>query len=124
MLWWQLSAGQLCGFATSKSIEKEFVVDIQFPVRDYGKRTLVVAALCDGYYGIDRSVTIPFTGERKGVVEIFVVLKEGQVPIRTFVHPDDLKLDDQPTLFQSMVGTVGGDVDEDFRSHSDDESTY
>lgn len=89
---------------------------------------MTVVAMCDSYAGVDTSVDVEFKG--KGVrdvcsasmamkllssaesvslpfrlrVHVRAAYTPEEKPREVFVHPDDVKLDEEPTLFQQMLG--------------------
>lgn len=89
---------------------------------------MTVVAMCDSYAGVDTSVDVEFkgTGARNTrsaskAMKRFLSAESGSLPFRptvhalaaytpeekpreVFVHPDDVKLDEEPTLFQQMLG--------------------
>eukprot|EP01071_Lankesteria_metandrocarpae_P009322 Lankesteria_metandrocarpae@DN5177_c5_g1_i3.p1 len=97
--WWIClfvkSSGALLTFATTKSRERVIKEKMQFMLKDVGKLELTLGCYCDSYSGIDvtTDVTIKVHSPR-------------EVKRQVYVHPEDESLDDQPTLFQSMMGQI------------------
>jgi len=60
--------------------------------------------MCDSYAGIDQSIDVEFT-----------VLNRNEASREVFVHPEDEALDNEPTLFQQIIGQT------DIYDSSDDE---
>lgn len=89
-------ADQLYGCKTTKALERETTIDVQFPVLQPGTKKLIIVALSDAYFGVDRNLQVEFTA-----------VSEGSAKRRLFVHPDDVALDTQPTLFQQVMGGQG-----------------
>eukprot|EP00922_Rhytidocystis_sp_ex-Travisia-forbesii_P008885 GHVS01012981.1.p1 GENE.GHVS01012981.1~~GHVS01012981.1.p1 ORF type:complete len:632 (-),score=114.26 GHVS01012981.1:103-1998(-) len=108
--WWTLlidkSDGRVLGFCCSKSCERVVVERVQFPVQRAGKHCLLVQSMCDSYAGMDVQTTVEYKA-----------LAEAEVNREVFVHPDDEALDNEPTLFQQMLGQL----EEDNTSDEDDE---
>ncbi|XP_026193906.1 dnaJ protein ERDJ2A [Cyclospora cayetanensis] len=89
------AGGRLINFVKSRNLERVVRENLQFRVGRPGKNTMTVVALCDSYAGVDASIDVDFrayTPEEK--------------PREVFVHPEDVKLDEEPTLFQQMLGDV------------------
>lgn len=100
------AGGRLVNFVKTRKPERVVKETLQFRVGRAGKNTMTVVAMCDSYAGVDTSVDVEFkayTPEEK--------------PREVFVHPDDVKLDEEPTLFQQMLGDVcvnSSDEEEEF----------
>mmetsp|Transcript_7145 Transcript_7145/g.15476 ORF Transcript_7145/g.15476 Transcript_7145/m.15476 type:complete len:666 (-) Transcript_7145:84-2081(-) len=69
---------------------------LRFQVSRPGKHSLVLHALCDSYAGLDQKVELNF-----------MAYQEHEVKREIFVHPEDVDLDQQPTLFQQFMGELG-----------------
>eukprot|EP01054_Gregarina_sp_Poly1_P009296 Gregarina_sp_Poly_1__9295@NODE_576_length_7467_cov_130_013649_g450_i0_p1_GENE_NODE_576_length_7467_cov_130_013649_g450_i0NODE_576_length_7467_cov_130_013649_g450_i0_p1_ORF_typecomplete_len621_score97_82Sec63/PF02889_16/7e48DnaJ/PF00226_31/2_2e19YMF19/PF02326_15/2_7YMF19/PF02326_15/8_7e02DUF3139/PF11337_8/2_5e03DUF3139/PF11337_8/0_65DUF3139/PF11337_8/1_2e03DUF4736/PF15883_5/9e02DUF4736/PF15883_5/1_3e02DUF4736/PF15883_5/11_NODE_576_length_7467_cov_130_013649_g450_i0491911 len=102
--------GQLMGFQTTKSVEKVVEVEVLFPVRSPGRKTLTIVAICDAYLMFQKVINAQY-----------VAKKEEEVKRKIFVHPEDLALDNVPTLLQTMIGG-GGNEDSSDSDESDDEN--
>jgi translocation protein SEC63 len=102
-VWWffviNSHNGRMLACERSKSAEKEVKASIMFRVVTAGKYKFTVKALCDSYLGFDQTYDLEFTANEP---------KQRDYK----VHPEDVKLDQVPTLFQQMMG-VGPDEDED-----------
>lgn len=98
----EAATGQLMGFQTAKSVEKSFEVEVLFPVRAPGQHGLTVVAICDAYVMLQKIVGAHYTAK-----------KEEELNRKVFVHPEDLALDNAPSLLQTMIGGVGGEETSD-----------
>ncbi|CAD7933494.1 unnamed protein product [Amoebophrya sp. A25] len=95
-----------------RSDERVIVEKMRFHVGRKGKHTLQVQAFCDSYQGIDQAGTVTFDALNPDDDESRFV----------YVHPEDEKLDEHPTLFQQLVGDMGpGDESEDEEDESGSE---
>ncbi|CAE8632805.1 unnamed protein product, partial [Polarella glacialis] len=74
-----------------------------------GKHSLAVHALCDSYSGLDQKVELNFNAST-----------EDEVKREIFVHPEDEELDLQPTLFQQLMGELGGDDESEEEEEQED----
>jgi len=68
---------------------------LQFQVSRPGKHSLVLHAVCDSYAGLDCKADLNFNA-----------LTDDEAKRENFSHPDDEDLDNQPTLFQQMMGEL------------------
>ncbi|CDJ40743.1 DnaJ domain-containing protein, putative [Eimeria tenella] len=100
------AGGRLINFLKSRNLERVVKESLQFRVGRPGKNVMTVVALCDSYTGVDATIDVEFrayTPEEK--------------PREVFVHPEDVKLDEEPTLFQQMLGDMcvnSSDEEEEF----------
>ncbi|CDJ50550.1 DnaJ domain-containing protein, putative [Eimeria brunetti] len=100
------AGGRLINFLKSRNLERVVKESLQFRVGRPGKNAMTVVASCDSYAGVDVTIDVEFrafTPEEK--------------PREVFVHPEDVKLDEEPTLFQQMLGDVcvnSSDEEEEF----------
>ncbi|KAL8426439.1 hypothetical protein Efla_005493 [Eimeria flavescens] len=100
------SGGRLINFVKSRNLERVVKETLQFRVGRPGKNTLTLVAVCDSYDGVDVSIDVDYH-----------VYTPEQKPREIFVHPEDVKLDEEPTLFQQMLGDVcvnSSDEEEEF----------
>jgi len=88
----------MVAFMRLKSPERVVEESVQVPIRKDGKHTYIVSAYCDSYAGIDRVETLNFTAHKADEVKREVV-----------VHPEDLALDNEPTLFEQVMGQMNAD---------------
>eukprot|EP01055_Gregarina_sp_Pseudo9_P005870 Gregarina_sp_Pseudo_9__5869@NODE_915_length_2064_cov_32_646914_g859_i0_p1_GENE_NODE_915_length_2064_cov_32_646914_g859_i0NODE_915_length_2064_cov_32_646914_g859_i0_p1_ORF_typecomplete_len620_score140_62Sec63/PF02889_16/1_8e49DnaJ/PF00226_31/8_9e20Frag1/PF10277_9/0_66Frag1/PF10277_9/15Ca_hom_mod/PF14798_6/15Ca_hom_mod/PF14798_6/7_1e02Ca_hom_mod/PF14798_6/5_6DUF898/PF05987_13/0_12O_anti_polymase/PF01901_16/0_2O_anti_polymase/PF01901_16/2_3e02GPI2/PF06432_11/9e02GPI2/PF06432_11/59GPI2/PF06432_11/6_ len=102
------ATSQLMGFQTAKSVDRVMEVEVLFPVRAPGKHSLMIVAICDAYVMLQKIVAAQY-----------VAKKEEELNRKLFVHPEDLALDNAPSLLQTMIGGTGGDETSD---DDDDES--
>lgn len=88
---------------------------------------MTIVAMCDSYAGVDLAIDVEFKGmvnfpffrllmavyglRRRGTavsfwmsMDAFAVYTAEEKPREVFVHPEDVKLDEEPTLFQQMLG--------------------
>ncbi|CDI75535.1 DnaJ domain-containing protein, putative [Eimeria praecox] len=112
--WWiflkekgdSVTGGRLINFLKSRNLERVVKESLQFRVGRPGKNVMTVVASCDSYAGVDVTIDVEFrayTPEEK--------------PREVFVHPEDVKLDEEPTLFQQMLGDMcvnSSDEEEEF----------
>eukprot|EP00922_Rhytidocystis_sp_ex-Travisia-forbesii_P065614 GHVS01097471.1.p1 GENE.GHVS01097471.1~~GHVS01097471.1.p1 ORF type:complete len:664 (-),score=78.05 GHVS01097471.1:202-2193(-) len=114
--WWILlvdkSDGRVLAFCCSKSCERVVVERVQFAVQRPGKHNLVVQAMCDSYAGIDVQLNVEYKA-----------LAESEVHREVFVHPEDEALDNEPTLFQQMLGQLEDDNSSEDEEDEDCEET-
>lgn len=88
----------LHGCKSAKSLAKEIEVEAQFLVTAPGARKLIVVAICDSYFGVDHNIHYAFKA-----------LNKDQTRRSDYVHPEDAALDNQPSLYQQMIGNFGDD---------------
>ncbi|CAD7933846.1 unnamed protein product [Amoebophrya sp. A120] len=87
---------------------------MRFHVGRKGKHNLQVICMCDSYAGLDKTIKVEFDA----------ILPEEDKERSIYVHPEDEKLDDCPTLFQQLVGDMGAyDESEDEEEDEDDDDT-
>eukprot|EP01066_Platyproteum_vivax_P011351 Platyproteum_vivax@DN5153_c0_g1_i2.p1 len=96
----------------TSNYQKEFEEELQFQILKQGKQTIALKVMSDSYAGLDKQVEINFTA-----------FTEQEVKRKVVIHPDDLALDDEPTLFQQMMGSlhdndVSSDEEEVEEQHS------
>lgn len=100
------SGGRLINFVRCRNLERVVNESLQFRVGRAGKNTMTIVAMCDSYAGVDTSVDVEFK-----------VYTPEEKPREVFVHPEDVKLDEEPTLFQQMLGDMcvnSSDEEEEF----------
>ncbi|CDJ30631.1 DnaJ domain-containing protein, putative [Eimeria mitis] len=98
--------GRLISFVKSRNLERVVRESLQFRVGRPGKNVVTVVACCDSYAGVDVTIDAEFR-----------VYTPEEKPREVFVHPEDVKLDEEPTLFQQMLGDVcvnSSDEEEEF----------
>lgn len=111
--WWvyiMMNGGnKLCSMEKLRSTDRVQTVDVQMQVSmDPGKNTLLVYAMCDSYFGVDRVQNFEFN-----------VVSDEDVKREIFIHPDDRDLDLLPTLYEQCMGLNPGEGEPD---SSDDEN--
>ncbi|KAL8450200.1 hypothetical protein Emag_003354 [Eimeria magna] len=101
------SGGRLINFVKCRNLERVVKESLQFRVGRPGKNTLTLVAMCDSYDGLDTSIDVDYH-----------VYTPEQKPREVFVHPEDVKLDEEPTLFQQMLGRCSQLADHIFARRS------
>lgn len=91
-----LEGGKPITYARVQNNKKQFTEKIQFQVGRKGKHSLSVLAMCDSYSGIDKTAKVEFES-----------LDPDECERKIYVHPEDQKLDEHPTLFQQLLGDAG-----------------
>eukprot|EP00920_Eleutheroschizon_duboscqi_P014990 GHVT01034600.1.p1 GENE.GHVT01034600.1~~GHVT01034600.1.p1 ORF type:complete len:734 (+),score=170.09 GHVT01034600.1:165-2366(+) len=89
------AGGHVICWHRCKSLERVVTERLQFQVSKAGKHSMELIALCDSYAGCDRVVKVEFKA-----------LTVAELPRPIYVHPEDMELDNEPTLFQQMLGDV------------------
>lgn len=97
--WWIIATykndDRILKYVHVKNCEKIIEEKLQFLVDKVGNLSVSVFALCDSYFGCDQKVDIPFKAYSKT-----------EIKREIFVHPEDIELDNEPTLFQQMLGDI------------------
>merc|ERR1719221_2096533 len=98
--WWLFlveaaPATRIINFERIRDTERVVEEKLRFQVSRPGKHNMVLHALCDSYMGIDQKAELNFNAQN-----------EEDVKREVFVHPEDLELDQQPTLFQQFMGEL------------------
>lgn len=101
-----VTGGRLINFVRCRNLERVVKETLQFRVGRPGKNVMTIVAMCDSYAGVDTAVDVEFR-----------VYTPEEKPREVFVHPEDVKLDEEPTLFQQMLGDMAvnsSDEEEEF----------
>ncbi|CBZ52854.1 DnaJ domain containing protein, related [Neospora caninum Liverpool] len=96
------TGGRILNFVRSKSAERVVEERIQFRVNRVGKQSVTVLAICDSYAGCDCALELEFKAYHPE-----------EKPRPVWIHPEDLRLDEEPTLFQQMLGEMYTSSDEE-----------
>ncbi|KFH15279.1 DnaJ family Sec63 protein [Toxoplasma gondii MAS] len=96
------TGGRILNFVRSKSAERVVEERIQFRVNRVGKQSVTVLAICDSYAGCDCTMELEFKAYHPE-----------EKPRPVWIHPEDLRLDEEPTLFQQMLGEMYTSSDEE-----------
>lgn len=113
-------SGGLQTYARARSQQRTVVEELKFVIQKSGELTYQLIAMCDSYDGVDIIVDVVVNG-RTFTIQIHLifvvvsVLPRNKIKREIFVHPEDEALDNQPTLFQQMLGEAAD-------GHSEDES--
>eukprot|EP00386_Alphamonas_edax_P012390 GDKI01038725.1.p1 GENE.GDKI01038725.1~~GDKI01038725.1.p1 ORF type:complete len:642 (-),score=255.09 GDKI01038725.1:386-2311(-) len=104
--WWffvnDKQTGSLIAFTRTKNPDRVVEERIQFQANKLGKHNMVVVAMCDSYLGLDKLAETEF-----------IVKSEEEVKREIYVHPEDIALDQEPTLFQQLMGQMQEDSDDE-----------
>eukprot|EP00442_Polarella_glacialis_P045253 CAMPEP_0115080842 /NCGR_PEP_ID=MMETSP0227-20121206/18912_1 /TAXON_ID=89957 /ORGANISM="Polarella glacialis, Strain CCMP 1383" /LENGTH=666 /DNA_ID=CAMNT_0002468549 /DNA_START=172 /DNA_END=2172 /DNA_ORIENTATION=+ len=100
---------RIIAFERVRDTERVVEAKLRFQISRPGKHSLAVHALCDSYSGLDQKVELNFNAST-----------EDEVKREIFVHPEDEELDLQPTLFQQLMGELGGDDESEEEEEQED----
>eukprot|EP00392_Amoebophrya_sp_AT5.2_P011776 g11861.t1 len=95
-----------------RSQERVMTEKLRFHVGRKGKHNLEAFCMCDSYAGIDKTVALSFDA----------ILTEEDKDRSIYVHPEDEKLDEHPTLFQQLVGDLHGEEESEDEEEEEEES--
>jgi len=106
--WWIFLSDKITGdiYTYQRCCNPERIMNeqLQFRVSRPGKQTLNLLIICDSYSGLDKSIDVDFIALARNEAESREV----------YVHPEDEALDNEPTLFQQMMGQTDlGDSSDD-----------
>ncbi|EUD74247.1 translocation protein SEC63 [Plasmodium vinckei petteri] len=114
--WWIIATykgdDRILKHAHIKNCEKNIEEKLQFMVDKVGNLSVSIYLLSDCYFGCDKKLDLSFKA-----------YSPNEIKREIFVHPEDLELDNEPTLFQQMLGDVGGG-DDDTDDDEEDEEVY
>ncbi|PFH33313.1 DnaJ family Sec63 protein [Besnoitia besnoiti] len=96
------TGGRVLNFVRCKSPERVVEERIQFRINRVGKQSVIALAMCDSYSGCDCAAEIEFRAYHPE-----------EKPRPVWIHPEDLRLDEEPTLFQQMLGEIYNSSDEE-----------
>ncbi|VEV58948.1 translocation protein SEC63, putative [Plasmodium vinckei vinckei] len=114
--WWIIATykgdDRILKHAHIKNCEKTIEEKLQFMVDKVGNLSVSIYLLSDCYFGCDKKLDLSFKA-----------YSPTEIKREIFVHPEDLELDNEPTLFQQMIGDVGNGED-DSDDDEEDEEVY
>lgn len=98
--WWIVATykgdDRILKYAHVKNCEKMIEEKLQFMVDRVGNCCVTIYAFSDSYFGCDKSIDLQFRA-----------YSQTEIRREIFVHPEDIELDNEPTLFQQMLGDYG-----------------
>ncbi|GAW83395.1 translocation protein SEC63 [Plasmodium gonderi] len=98
--WWIIATykgdDRILKYVHVKNCEKKIEEKLQFMVDRVGNLCVSIYILSDCYFGCDKKLDIPFRA-----------YSQTEIKREIFVHPEDIELDNEPTLFQQMLGDIG-----------------
>lgn len=78
-----------------KNCEKHIEERLQYMVDRTGHLCISIYLFNDSYFGCDKKIDVPFRA-----------YSTAEIKREIFVHPEDIELDNEPTLFQQMLGDL------------------
>uniref|UniRef100_A0A8C9LHW9 DnaJ protein ERDJ2B-like n=1 Tax=Piliocolobus tephrosceles TaxID=591936 RepID=A0A8C9LHW9_9PRIM len=97
--WWIVATykgdDRILKYVHVKNSEKKVEEKLQFLVDRVGNLTVSIHILSDCYFGCDKKIDISFKS-----------YSPTEIKREIFVHPEDIELDNEPTLFQQMMGDI------------------
>ncbi|CRG97578.1 translocation protein SEC63, putative [Plasmodium gallinaceum] len=97
--WWIIATykgdDRILKYAHVKNCEKKLEEKLQFLVDRVGNLCITIYAFSDSYFGCDKKIDLHFKAYSKT-----------EIKREIFVHPEDIELDNEPTLFQQMLGDI------------------
>ncbi|SBS90360.1 translocation protein SEC63, putative (SEC63), partial [Plasmodium malariae] len=112
--WWIIATykgdDRILKYAHVKNCEKKIEEKLQFMVDRVGNLSVSIFLLSDCYFGCDKKLDLPFRA-----------YSSSEIKREIFVHPEDIELDNEPTLFQQMLGDIGGGGDSSDEEEDDDD---
>ncbi|CAA9990796.1 translocation protein SEC63, putative [Plasmodium knowlesi strain H] len=98
--WWIVATykgdDRILKYVHVKNCEKIIEEKLQFMVDRVGNLCVSIYIMSDCYFGCDKKLDLPFRA-----------YSQTEIKREIFVHPEDIELDNEPTLFQQMIGDVG-----------------
>jgi translocation protein SEC63 len=110
--WWIILGtkdGKIIDIKKVAKSEKEFTHDIKFLAPKTGVYEFKLHVLSNSYIGLDKELDVELE-----------ILDASALP-EYKVHPDDAKLDDEPTLFEEMLNAHNVEEDSDSEDEEDDD---